>query len=115
MKMLTSAAALAWAAAAGAADKIDLAGDWRFALDREDAGVAAHWESRALPDRIRIGRDHVLEEMIAKLGAKVVRVEAPFDPEPGAYAGEGHSHRDHEHTHGHDHGHSHARGRRHDH
>jgi urease accessory protein len=74
-----------------------------------------HVPAQVLPDRIRIGRDHVLEEMIARLGAKVMQVEAPFDPEPGAYAGEGHS-RDHEHhEHGHSHDHGHARGHRHDH
>jgi len=54
MRNLWCAAALAWAVSAGAANTIDLAGDWRFALDREDAGVAGHWEDRALPDRIRI-------------------------------------------------------------
>jgi urease accessory protein len=72
-----------------------------------------HVPAQILPDRIRIGRDHVLEDMIAKLGAQIARVEAPFDPEPGAYAGEGRSHHHHDHTHGHDHGHSH--GRRHEH
>ncbi|EEF22998.1 conserved hypothetical protein, partial [Ricinus communis] len=54
MRKLLGTAALAWAVSAGAANTIDLAGDWRFALDREDAGVTAHWEGRTLPDRIRI-------------------------------------------------------------
>jgi urease accessory protein len=67
-----------------------------------------HVPAEILQDRIRIGRDHVLEEMIAKLGAKVVRTEASFDPEPGAYAAEGHSHE-------HANDHSHVRGRRHEH
>ena len=67
-----------------------------------------HVPAQILPDRIRIGRDHVLEEMIERLGAKVARTEAPFDPEPGAYAAEGHSHgHDHAHDHGHAHGHRH--------
>lgn len=70
-----------------------------------------HVPAQILPGRIRIGRDHVLEEMIANLGAKVTRTDAPFDPEPGAYAGEAahaHSHdHDHAHDHTHKHGHSH--------
>jgi urease accessory protein len=33
----------------------------------------------------------VLEEMLRKLGARVSHVEAPFEPEPGAYGG-GHQH-----------------------
>ena len=49
-----AALALACALPAWAGDALDLSGDWRFALDREDAGVAAHWEGRALPDRIRV-------------------------------------------------------------
>ena len=66
-----------------------------------------HVPAQILPDRIRIARDHVLEAMIAMLGAKVVRTEAPFDPEPGAYAGEvhGHGHHHHDHSHGHHHDH----------
>ena len=36
-----AALALACALPARAGDALDLSGDWRFALDREDAGVAA--------------------------------------------------------------------------
>ena len=36
---------------------------------------------------LRITEDHVLEEMVKKLGAKVSHVEAPFEPEAGAYGG----------------------------
>jgi beta-galactosidase len=32
----------------------DLAGTWRFALDRNDEGVAARWHGRALPDTIAL-------------------------------------------------------------
>jgi urease accessory protein len=73
-----------------------------------------HVPAQILSDRIRIGRDHVLEEMIAGLGARVARVTAPFDPEPGAYAGEthGHAHHHDDHGHDHDHGHSHTHGHR---
>ena len=49
-----AALALACALPARAGDALDLSGEWRFALDREDAGVAAQWEGRALPDRIRV-------------------------------------------------------------
>lgn len=70
-----------------------------------------HVPAQILPGRIRIGRDHVLEEMIANLGAKVTRTDAPFDPEPGAYAGEA----AHAHSHDHAHGHAHKHGHRHEH
>ena len=73
-----------------------------------------HVPAQILPGRIRIGRDHVLEEMIEKLGAKVARVTAPFDPEPGAYASEAQAH-GHDHAHEHGHSHSHKHGHRHEH
>lgn len=34
---------------------------------------------------LRIRADHVIEAMVAGLGGAVRRIEAPFDPEPGAY------------------------------
>ena len=66
--------------------------------------IAWHLGNRHLPvqlvgKRLRIRRDHVIEDMVAGLGGRVVAIEAPFDPEGGAYAGGGHSH-----AHGHDHG-----------
>ena len=78
----------------------------------DDAGlvrIAWHLGNRHLPvqllgSRIRIRADHVIEEMVEGLGGHVERIEAPFDPEAGAYAG-GHQH-GHGH-HGHDHGHHH--------
>jgi urease accessory protein len=39
-----------------------------------------------------IERDPVLEHMLVRLGAQVEHVDAPFDPEAGAYDGHGHSH-----------------------
>ena len=45
-------------------------------------------------DLLRIRQDHVLEEMVRGLGARVSHVTAPFDPEPPAPGG-GHQH-DHE-------------------
>lgn len=35
---------------------------------------------------LRLADDYVIADMAARLGAKVLRHEAPFDPEPGAYA-----------------------------
>ena len=56
-------------------------------------------------DRIRIRRDHVLEEMVTGLGATVTAVEAPFDPEAVAPHGHRHDHgHHHEHHHEKDHG-----------
>ena len=93
--------------------------------------IAWHLGNRHLPTQImgkglRIRRDHVIEEMVRGLGARVVEIEAPFDPEGGAYASatpqggdhshdHGHSnhvhsdHKHHDHGHGHDHAH-HGRG-----
>ena len=53
--------------------------------------IAWHLGNRHLPTQIvgkglRIRRDHVIEEMVKGLGARVIEIEAPFDPEGGAYA-----------------------------
>ena len=80
--------------------------------------VAWHLGNRHLPtqlmgDRLRIRQDHVIEEMATVLGAVVTRLQAPFNPEGGAYGHgetEGHSHEhshSHSHTHDHEHRHSH--------
>lgn len=76
--------------------------------------IAWHLGNRHLPvmladGRIFIRQDHVIEAMVAGLGAAVRRVEAPFDPESGAYAegGHGHHHHDHDHEDG-DHDHQHT-------
>jgi urease accessory protein len=58
--------------------------------------IAWHLGNRHLPvqllgDRIRIRADHVIADMVEGLGGHVDTVEAPFDPEAGAYAG-GHAH-----------------------
>jgi urease accessory protein len=83
------------------------------------ARIAYHLGNRHVPvqvgkDFLRIAADHVLEEMLKKLGAKVSEVEAPFEPEAGAYAGGHHQHDEmghggkiHEHGHDHDHDHDH--------
>ena len=63
--------------------------------------IAWHLGNRHLPvqfigARLRLRRDHVIEAMLAGLGAEVRHVEAPFDPEAGAY-GQHHQHGDHAH------------------
>lgn len=66
--------------------------------------------------RMRIRRDHVLEEMLRGLGARVSLIEAPFDPQ--ATVPHSHAHdnsHDHAHDHAHDHSHAHHHGHRHDH
>jgi len=45
-------------------------------------------------DRLRIREDHVIAEMISGLGGRITQIEAPFDPEFGAYAGAPHHHGD---------------------
>ena len=74
--------------------------------------IAWHLGNRHLPTQIvgkglRIRRDHVIEDMVRGLGARVIVIEAPFDPEGGAYAGGGHA--------GHGHGHDHHAHHSHDH
>jgi urease accessory protein len=44
-----------------------------------------HADVQLLGERLRIRRDHVLAEMLRGLGARVIEIEAPFDPESGAY------------------------------
>ncbi len=44
-----------------------------------------HTELQVAGDKLRMRRDHVLEEMLAGLGASLTPIEAPFEPERGAY------------------------------
>lgn len=50
-----------------------------------------HAELQIVGEALRIRRDHVLESMLRGLGATIAAVEAPFEPERGAY-GHGHEH-----------------------
>lgn len=67
--------------------------------------IAWHVGNRHLPtqlmgDRLRIRYDHVIEEMVQGLEGKTEVVEAPFDPEGGAFGhGGGHHHDHHHHDH----------------
>jgi urease accessory protein len=58
-----------------------------------------HTDVQIAGDRLRIRRDHVLEQMVAGLGAKVTMTEAPFDPVPGAPQSHAHDHHAHHHAH----------------
>jgi urease accessory protein len=58
------------------------------------ARAAYHLGNRHVPVQVgegflRIAADHVLGEMLKQMGAQVGEVEAPFEPEAGAY---GHEH-----------------------
>jgi len=77
-----------------------------------------HLPTQLMPKGLRIRRDHVIEAMVKGLGARVIEIEAPFDPEGGAYAAPAHgAHEPHAHAHSHDHhGHDHhGHGHNHDH
>jgi urease accessory protein len=61
--------------------------------------VAYHLGNRHVPLQVepsllRYQRDHVLDDMVRGLGLTVEHVEAPFQPESGAYSGGGHHHHD---------------------
>lgn len=79
--------------------------------DAELVRIAWHLGNRHLPvqllgNRIRIRADHVIRDMVEGLGGHVHAIEAPFDPEAGAYApgaGHHHHHDDGDETHGHHH------------
>jgi urease accessory protein len=71
-----------------------------------------HLPTQIMPKGLRIRRDHVIEAMVQGLGARIIEIEAPFDPEGGAYAS-GHAGEPAAHAHdhsSHDHGHHHDRG-----
>jgi urease accessory protein len=81
-----------------------------------------HVPVQILANRLRLRRDPAIETLLSKGGAKVTPIEAPFDPEGGAYAAadhgphddhadHGHAHRPHDHNHDHDHHHHHGHGR----
>ena len=59
------------------------------------ARAAYHLGNRHIPVQVgdgwlRFGADHVLEQMLKGLAARVSPVEAPFEPEAGAYGGHTH-------------------------
>jgi len=92
-----------------------------------------HIAVQLLPNRIRALHEPATEELLKALGAKVTPLQAPFEPEGGAYevpsGHEHHGHHHHDHAHGdacgcghdhahehsHDHGHGHDHGHHHGH
>lgn len=69
-----------------------------------------HLPTEMLPKALRIRRDPVIEAMAEGLGARVIGLKAPFNPEGGAYVmAEAAAAERHDHTHGHDHAHGPAR------
>ena len=75
------------------------------------------------PEHLQIEPDPVLAQMLDRMHLIVTPVDAPFEPEGGAYAaghdhGHAHAHGDahaHDHRHEHDHSHEHGHGHGHDH
>jgi urease accessory protein len=71
-----------------------------------------HVSMELKPSYLQIEPDHVLADMLRAMHLIVTPLNAPFEPEAGAYAG-GHSHaheHDHEHPQAHDHAHEHVHG-----
>ena len=59
------------------------------------------------PEHLQIEPDHVLADMLRAMHLTVVELQAPFEPEGGAYAAHGHGHHPAHHDHGHGHDHAH--------
>jgi urease accessory protein len=78
----------------------DVAGLARLAWHLGDR----HIPVQMLPNRIRTRREPGVEDLLKSLGAKLALIEAPFEPEGGAYDSHAHDH-DHGHAHGHHHHH----------
>jgi urease accessory protein len=80
------------------------------------ARAAYHLGNRHVPlevraDRVVLEPDHVLAELLQRMGLDVVETSGAFEPEAGAYeAASAHGHAsNHDHDHDHDHGHGHGR------
>ncbi len=76
----------------------DVAGMARLAWHLGDRHIAAQLHER----RIRVRRDEATQTLLNALGASALVIEAPFEPEGGAYSG-GHDHHHDAHGHGHSH------------
>lgn len=83
----------------------DLPGLARLAWQLGDRHVPV----QVLANRLRLRREADVEALLKASGVKVTAIEAPFDPEGGAYDGaHGHEHNHHDHAQGHDHAHDHG-------
>jgi urease accessory protein len=60
-----------------------------------------HCPAQLMATSLRVQRDHVIADMAEQLGARLSEIEAPFEPEAGAYAAAA--------AHAHDHDHDHER------
>ncbi len=58
-----------------------------------------HLAVQMLENALRIRADHVIADMVAGLGGHVHALNAPFQPEGGAYEVGGHGHHHHDHDH----------------
>ena len=63
--------------------------------------LAWHLGNRHLATEIReqvllIRPDHVIEQMLGRFGARIVRVQTAFQPEGGAYGNDHHHHHHHD-------------------
>jgi urease accessory protein len=61
------------------------------------ARICYHLGNRHVPLQIERGQlrwrhDHVLDDLVRRLGLPVAVERAPFEPEPGAYGGHAHGH-----------------------
>ena len=81
-----------------------------------------HVQLELRPDHLQLEPDHVLAGMLDQMHLIVNAVDAPFEPESGAYAAapapQAHVHGpgcNHDHDHAHGHGHTHSHGHGHDH
>jgi urease accessory protein len=72
-----------------------------------------HIPVQFLSARFRLRRDDAIAGLVATLGGKITDIEAPFEPEGGAYAA-AHPHDGHGHHHHHDHDHGHPGHHHHD-
>ena len=88
---------------AGGYLRVRAAGEPLFEITARDPAallrIAWHLGNRHLPVQIageglRIRPDHVIAEMVTRLGGRITELETPFDPETGAYTGGGHHHGD---------------------
>lgn len=77
----------------------DVAGLARLAWHLGDRHILAELHER----RLRVRRDPAAEKLLASLDAKVTPIEAPFEPEGGAYSSGQHGAHDHHHHGAHDH------------
>lgn len=87
-----------------------------------------HLPMQIVGGKIRVPANDAVAAAMLAMGAKVLKIEAPFDPEGGAYltpvedhhahgpdCGCGHHHHDHDHHHDHGHAHAHAHVHTHEH